>query len=490
MGQQAMRARIMTRDTESAGKKNILFVIPDEKKVYRDVHFKVGMLHHLPSLALAILGAIAKKNGFVPTILDLTLHDAHAEVLREKIAALAPVYIGITCTTATYFHALEIARIIKASSPHTEILIGGPHASSVVEETLMNPDFDYLFIGEAEKSFEQFLKGVPPEKIEGLAFRKGDGSFHVGPNTSFLKDLDDFPYPDYSLYDLSKYKLSKLHIEANPVVWLETSRGCPFDCKICNKVVHGQNFRAKSPERVLREMEYFSKQGIKGFFIADDGFTSDMVRAEKICDGILERKIDIVWNCYNGIRVDRVDLNLLRKMKKAGCHRVSFGIDSGSQEVLNKSGKNVTLEQITKAVKMAKEAGMKVFGFFLFGFENETEETMRETIRFAKTLPLDIAKVGAIMPFPGSPLYTQYRSLGLIYPPGDYRRFNLHNSPKYVYRHPTLEGDVIEKYENEFYRSFYLDPGYLTRKFVSCLRNGTLLQTIRTALSINWLAVC
>lgn len=467
-------------------KGNVLFIMPDEKKVYKDVHFKVGTFHHLPSLALAILGAIAKENGFNPVILDLTLYNTYKKVLEDALSELKPVYAGLTCTTATYFHALEIARIIKSKSPHTKILIGGPHASSTVEETLMNKDFDYVFIGEAERSLDQFLKGADPKKIEGLAFRNENGSMHIFPQSSFLKDLDSFFYPDYSLYDLSKYKLSRLHTRRNPVVWIETSRGCPFNCKICNKVVHGQNFRPKSPERVLAEMEHFAKQGIKGFFIADDGFTSHMGRAEKICDGIMDRKLDIIWDCYNGIRVDRVNRKLLKKMKKAGCHRVSFGIESGNQDVLNKSGKSITLKQVRDAIKMAKSANLEVFGFFVFGFENETEDTMRDTIRFARKLPLDLAKVSSIMPFPGSPLYYQYRDMNLIYPHGDYRNFNIHTSPKHVYKHPTLSGDVIEKYENKFYRSFYLNPGYIARRFISCVKNGTLLQTIRAALSINW----
>jgi radical SAM superfamily enzyme YgiQ (UPF0313 family) len=467
-------------------KKNILFVMPDEKKVYRDVHFKVGTLHHLPSLALAILGAIAKRASFNPAILDLTLYSVHEKALSDKLGEFKPAYVGITCTTATYFQAIEIAHEVKDKSPEVKVLVGGPHVSSTAEETLMNKDFDYLFLGEAEESFEKFLKGSDRKKIEGLAFRNEDGSLHIFPRSSFITDLDSFLYPDYSLYDLSRYKLSRLHTKRNPVVWLETSRGCPFNCMICNKVVHGQNFRPKSPERVLDEMEHFVKHGIRAFFIADDGFTSHMGRAESICDGIIKRKLDIAWDCYNGIRVDRVNRKLLKKMKRAGCHRVSFGIESGNQEILNKSGKKITLKQVTRAIKMAKAAGLEVFGFFIFGFEDETEETMKETIRFAKTLPLDLAKVSAIMPFPGSPLYARYRQMDLIYPHGDYRNFNIHTSPKHVYRHPTLKGDMIEKYENKFYRSFYLNPAYIARRFINCVKNGTLLQTIRAAASIDW----
>ena len=267
---------------------------------------------------------------------------------------------------------------------------------------------------------------------------------------------------------------------------METSRGCPFNCGICNKIVHGQTFRAKSVDRVILEIEYLLSLGIKEFHIADDGFTSNIKRAEEICDRIIEKKLVFTWACVNGIRVDRVNENLLRKMRLAGCYRISFGIESGNQRVLDNLGKRITLELVRSSVKMAKAAGLEVFGFFIFGFEDDSPETMMDTINFAKSLPLDLAKASIMIQFPGSPLYYRYKAKNLLYPPGDYKNFNAYIPPRLVYKHPGLDWSVIEKYQEKFYRSFYFNPAYIIRRLKSAFKNGTLLDDIMSAFKMNW----
>lgn len=459
--------------------------MPDEREVYKNVNVKVGAFH-LPSLALAILGAIAKKNGYRPTILDMGIEDRPEDALKKCLSRKNPKYIAITCTSATYYQAIEIATVAKTLQPDITVLVGGTHVSSLVSESLRVNNFDYVFVGEADYSFAQFLQGVDPKNIEGIAFRGANGEICFTPNKSFIMNLENFVFPDYTLYDLTKYELSPLHSKNNPVVWLETSRGCPFNCQICNKVVHGQTFRAKSAQRVIDEIKYLLSIGIKEFHIADDGFSSDMNRAEQICDMIIENKLDFSWACVNGIRVDRVNKSLLRKMKQAGCYRISFGIESGNQSVLDHLGKRVTLEQIRNSVKLAKSVGLEVFGFFIFGFEDDTAETMMDTIRFAKSLPLDLAKASIMMPFPGSPLYHKYMGMDLLFPTEQYRNFNAYIPPQLVYKHPHLEWPLVEKYQEKFYRSFYFNPPYLFRRLMHAIKNGTLLSDIRVALKMEW----
>lgn len=465
---------------------NILLVLPDQRKVYEQAFAKAGAFH-VPSLAFAVLGPIARENGFSPTVLDLALAEDWEAELAETLAQLSPVYIGITFTTSLYFHAVQIARLVRQLAPATKILIGGAHASSLVDETLANDCFDYLFIGEAEESLARFLQGKDPADIDGLAFRNSDGAIHSSPPRGFLRNLDDFPLPDYGLYDLQRYPASPLHARQNPVVWMETSRGCPFDCKICNKIVHGQTFRPKSTGRVLAEIEHFATDlGIREFHLADDCFGANRRRAEEICDGLIEMNLGVTWSCTNGIRVDKANQVLMVKMRKAGCHRVAFGIESGNQAVLDNLGKGITLRQAEDAVRMARRAGLETFGFFMFGFEDDTEETMADTIRFAGKLPLDLAKASIIVPFPGSPLHAEYNRKGLLKPPGDYRHYNTNVSPRDVYMHPSLDWDVVEAYHKRFFKSFYLKPAYMARRFVRAVKNRTLLYTIRTALSVDW----
>ena len=466
-------------------KKNILLVIPDERKVYQDVHVKVGAFH-LPSLAYAILGAIAQQNGYVPHILDLTIHDNHEAILKKELSTLKPKFVGLTGTTAIFFHTLEISNYIKSLDPTCPILIGGAHASSTVEDTLKEKSFDFVFIGEAEDSFAKFLQGCSPEKINGIAFRLDDGTICRTPQNPYISDLDSYPMPAYELYDFSKYRISKIHAKRQPVLWIETSRGCPFNCKICNKIVHGQNFRPKSAQRVVSEISSFHKLGVREFYIADDGFTTHIKRAERICDQLINNGLNITWACTNGIRVDRITLQLLKKMKEAGCYRVSFGIESGNQSILNSLGKKTTLAQVEQAVGWAREVGIEVFGFFMFGFLDDTIETMQDTIRFAKKLPLDLAKASLIMPFPGSPLHDEYKAKNLLSLPGDYRKYNVYTSPRHVYRHPQLEWDIIEEFQKKFYRSFYFNPRYMIRRLISAIKSRSLLINIKAALTMKW----
>ena len=193
--------------------------------------------------------------------------------------------------------------------------------------------------------------------------------------------------------------------------------------------MHGQTFRPKSPERVLAEIEYIHSLGVREFHVADDGFTSNMKRAATICDGLIKLDLGMTWSCSNGIRVDRVNQELLHKMRKAGCYRVSFGIESGNQAVLDELGKKIRLAQTEAAVDMARKANIDTFGFFMFGFTNDTPETMMDTIRLARKLPLDLAKASLITPFPGSPLYKEYEKLGVLKPAGDYSKYNVYLSP-------------------------------------------------------------
>jgi len=466
--------------------RNIIFIIPNANKSYENVGIKSGAFH-LPSLAVSILIAIAKENNYNPAVLDLTFYENDEEVLSRRLSELKPELVGITCTSATYFHALEVARLIKSKLPETKILIGGPHVSSSIQDTLKNDCFDYIFIGESEKSFRQFLKGVNPKEIEGIAFKGNEGSIHSLQNRSYIQDFNEVPYPDYSLYDFSLYRLSRLHTPKNPTVFIETSRGCPFGCKICNKIVHGYKFRAKSSERVLSEIEHLIKTiGLNNFFISDDGFTTDIKRAEEICDGIINKKLNVSWSCPNGIRPDSVNQTLVQKMRKAGCYRVGLGIESGNQKVLDNLGKKTTLEKVEAGVRMIKKAGIETLGFFIVGFPDDTEKTMQETINFAHKLPLDYAKVSIAMPFPGTVLHDEYSAKNLVYPPGDFRMYNFHLPPKKVYKHPVLSWDLIEKYYKKFYRSFYYDIKFIFRRFIGSIRNRNFFDTAKVALSIAW----
>ena len=205
----------------------ILLIIPDETEVYRHISVKAGAMH-LPSLAFAVLAAIARRDGHEVDILDLTTCEDWRSAVRTRLDEFAPNHVGLTGTTSIFFHMVQIARFIKESHPDVAILAGGPHVSSTHEESLRLGCFDYIFIGEGENSFAAYLAGDDPGTIPGVALMNGQGEVHRTPEGGYLKNLDDYPFPQYDLYDLDNYPVSFIHSKQTPVGLAGDEPGLPL----------------------------------------------------------------------------------------------------------------------------------------------------------------------------------------------------------------------------------------------------------------------
>ncbi|MHC5000842.1 MAG: B12-binding domain-containing radical SAM protein [Planctomycetota bacterium] len=261
----------------------------------------------------------------------------------------APDYVGVTFVTPLIQEADRVAQLAKTINPDIIVMAGGPHASSFPESTLQETVFDLVAIGEGDFTICEILEGKEYSEIQGIAY-KDNGAIRVNPRKPFIKDLDVLAPPDYDVFDLDKYQISPAIARGNPVAWVETSRGCVYDCVFCNKNCFGRTFRVKSPERVVQDFQRVIDQGFKEIYLADDGFTTNMTRAKKVCDLLIENNIKIDWCTLNGIRADRVDLELLKKMKQAGCYRIYLGVESGNQGVLDRIKKGTKLEYLENAV--------------------------------------------------------------------------------------------------------------------------------------------
>ena len=293
------------------------------------------------------------------------------------------------------------------------------------------------------------------------------------------------PYPAWHLFDISKYKNSRLSSRKNPVGLIETSRGCAAQCNFCNKLTFGSRLRTKNPKRVVDEMEYMLRCGFKEIHIADDSFTQDIVRAKEVCREILRRGLKFPWALINGIRVNMVDSEFLSLARKAGCWLVGFGIETGDQEVLNRINKKITIEQIENAVRLTKKAGLDTFGFFIFALAGETEESMKRTIALAKRLPLDIAKVDICVPYPGTPYYQELEAEGRI-KSYDWSKYICHQTESPLFDHPNLAWAKIEYYYKKLFREFYLRPSYFLRRFAKSLKRNDLFYDIQYFMKTKW----
>lgn len=453
--------------------KRILFVcLPSTVSVFKRSKIAIAV-PMIPLVSLAQLSACLKQEGHETAVLDLSIKKTRTVGTRiiEYLRRYKPDYVGITFTTPLDHEATRIARFIKRTDPGVIIVAGGPHPSIATGEVVASGAFDIVVSGEGEQTLVEILNGVPLERVRGIGFLK-DGQPVVNPDRELVQDLDTLPMPDYSIYELRDYHVPRLNSRRNPVAAMETSRGCVFNCLFCSKHVFKQKFRAKSPARVVDEMLHLARQGFREIHVWDDGFSTNVARGKDICKEIIRRRLTIPWNIYNGIRVDRLDEELFRLLKAAGCYRVALGVESGSQEILDRVHKSVKISQIIRAFKMARDAGLETVAFCVFGFPGETTTTMNATIQLMNAIRPTIPKLSFFMPLPGTEIFEEWDRQGII-SSKDWRNY-IYHLPDKVYNHPTLDWETLSKYYNLFYRKTMLNPRFIARRFINGIRTGSL----------------
>jgi len=287
--------------------------------------------------------------------------------------------------------------------------------------------------------------------------------------------------PAWHLYNPEDYhRVSRLLVKRTPVATAEFSRGCVFKCDFCaSKTTMGLGYRKKSPERCAEEVKQLHKLGYREFWLSDDIFTSDQKWAVRVCEQISKAQVDMVWTCTNGIRVESADDKLFKALKDAGCYRVSFGFESGNDEILKKFGKggSASIEQGKLAVNMARKQGLDTAGTMLMGISHDTEETMMDTINFARALPLDMMKFGVTIAFPGTPMFYDYLDKGLIRSFDWDAYFIYTDEPLFTHRH--LSYKTIKKFlDLAFKRAILFNPSFILRRLIRGIRTGDLFWDI------------
>lgn len=377
----------------------VLFVIPENKSMFGDVK----SLPPHPHVGIAYLIALLKKNNFQAAVFDEGIEEKK-EALFQFIDQFKPDLIG---TTGFSYGYSFLENLIKRIKKHTQapLIVGGPHVSATGSEIIRSTPADFALAGEGEiellKLIKELEKNKPDfQKIPGLIWRK-NGRIIQNQRPGFIRDLDKLPFPDYQAFKLEKYPC--FFEKSLPIL---TSRGCPFNCSYCSvRLSMGQAFRPRSPKNVIAEIRHWYKKGFSSFDINDDCFTLDIARAEKICDLLIKSGLKVKLQLYNGIRVDRVTPNLLKKLKKAGCAFIAYGAESGNEEVLKKIKKNITLDQVRKAVDWTNRAGIKNAVNFIIGHQGETYQQALNSLDFARSLPSSFVNFYNLIPYPGTETY-------------------------------------------------------------------------------------
>jgi len=291
-----------------------------------------------------------------------------------------------------------------------------------------------------------------PKLIKGLVWREGD-EIVVNPARPFIRHLDDLPLPRHDLLPLKAYRAPLVR---NPYAFIVTSRGCPGGCRFCIKhVSYGNSVRFRSPENILAEMELLYDLGVRSVNLYADLFTVSREQVVGLCELMLERDLPMQWTCNS--RVDFVDQEMLRLMGQAGCRWISWGIESGSEKVLRNVRKGIELEQVKQALRWSREAGIHNWGYFIIGLPGETEETIKETIRFSKQLPLDLILFHIAAPYPGSPFFFEVVEQGWFRAGTRWEQVDMDCST--VLDYPHLRAEELERWAQRAFRSWALRPG-------------------------------
>lgn len=418
-----------------------------------------------PPLGLCYLSAVLKKEGHQTKIIDIEMEGLNKKQVLQRTKRYQPDLVGLTATTPIFHLAKELAAAIKKTWPKARLVIGGPHLTAFPREAFSKaPIFDYGVYGEGEETaveLVQFIRsGKPPlKKIKGLVYRDKKGKIIVNSPRPLMNDLDQLPLPDRKGLKLNKYLWSVSGRGIVRFTTLMTSRGCPFNCIFCAAhKVFGRKIRERSIESVLNEIEYLVKKlKINHFTFIDDTLTLNRQRIIKICQEIINRQLDITWEGWT--RANTIDKELLEIMHQAGLARIAFGIESGDPRILKVIKKGITLAEIKKAYKIAKEVGLETRGEVMLGHPFETKKTAKRTLEFIKGLKnCDQIYISISTPYPGTELFQMAKKNigGISLLTDDFSQFRRYGGAAIKVNDLTRK-DLVNLQKKGF-RMFYLTP--------------------------------
>ena len=421
-----------------------------------------------PPLGILYLASALENIGIEVKIIDALAAPLKLEDTVKMIEANGARIVGISATTPQTRGAIQLAKKLRSALQNKIIIgLGGPHITVDPEIIHRFPYFDFGFIGEGEITFPTLI-----EKMLGGSVPK---SRHIFQGEK-INNLDAILFPARHLLEKDIY--GEAGEQFTPIM---ASRGCPYNCIFCSNPVAGGSVRYRSPENVVDEIE---SVGAEYFVFADDTFTLNRKMVLRFCREIADRKLDVNWQCET--RVDHVDEALLEAMKKAGCKKIEFGIESGNERVRTTIvRKNFTNEQITRTFSLCKEVGIQTAAYLMLGFPTETREERRDTVKIGRIIDADFIGVHLTIPMPGSDLFTLAKQDGII--PIDvwdrYARGELEEQPVYVPEGLTLE--EMKNAQKNAYRRFYFRWQFIYKRLVQDIDSfGKLKRDAQVALSL------
>ncbi len=441
-----------------------------------------------PPLGLLYLASSLKKNSRVEVeVLDTQPLELTYPQMEFLLSQKSFDVVGISAMSFTLLDAFKTAQVVKKVRPSARSILGGTHVHLFPEETIGLDGVDFALMGEAEYSLVDFLNEWIPEathrkETAGLIYKSADGKI-IKNEIKPILELDGISFPQRDLLNIRDY--SSLLSRGSLCTTIISSRGCPFKCAFCDRPLSPvtSHFRARSAQNVVDEIQECVDLGIKDFLFYDDTFTVSRKRVLAICEEILQRRLRIRWDIRT--RVDLVDEEMLRMLKKAGCLAIHYGVEAGNDKILKVIKKGFTISKVREVFRLTRKLGIETLAYFMIGLPSEEARDIQDTFDLARELRPDYAHFTIFSPYPGTELYYLGLEKGVI-KTDVWREFA--RSPREGFKIPVWEENFNrgELYEMivQFYKRFYLQPRYVFSRLWKVRSAGELTRKARAGLSV------
>lgn len=424
-----------------------------------------GVLYQMryPPMGIITLAGALRGQNIEPYVIDTYIEKNNP---NEEIFGLIEQedikIVGLSFTTLLAQGAYYIAEKIKERCPDVKIIAGGYHPTVMPDEVTNNPYIDYVVVGEGEITLSMLIKSIYGDKdinsVDGIYYKKSGRILTTSPR-SLIENIDQILFPAYDLLDFQNY--SSLSNIKSPFVTMIRSRGCPFRCIFCGvESIFTRRYRCQSPQRSMDEILYLVEHfGVREILFKDSEFLIIRNNVKELCRLLIEKNLDLVWSC--SARVDRIDKEIATLMKRAGCRQITFGIESGSQEMLDALKKDFTVEQVINAVNTVREQKISCVGGFIIGAPGENQKTLSETADLIKKLDFDYASFQFLTAFPGSLLYKTAKENNWFINDSSffgYEKANINAS--------AMSEEELEQAMKKMIRLFYFRPSYICKRLL------------------------
>jgi radical SAM superfamily enzyme YgiQ (UPF0313 family) len=409
-----------------------------------------------PPLGIAYIAAFLEQNDIEVEIIDAAALEMSWETLEAEIRKSNPGLVAVTALTPTISNALKTAELAKKTCPEAIVVMGGYHPSFNHQEMLDKDYVDIVVIGEGEYTFLELVKtlenGGDLQDVKGIAYDDV-----LTPPRPLIMDLDQLPFPARHLLPMDHYKILNMKLNTATLI---SGRGCPMQCSFCaSAALHGNKLRMRSAKNVVDEMEHLINDHEAGMIaFMDDTFTLKPSRVAEICDEIMKRDLDLYWGCT--ARADTLSDELLQKLSDSGCITLFLGVESADQQQLDRVNKQLTIDKIRQAFKLARKNDIRTIASVVLGMPGDTKESIDRTIKFVRELNPSYAVFSLATPYPGTRFYKEAVQGNMI---------KVKDWSKYTLLSPVLDTvdcslDELKKMQKKAFRQFYLRPVYLIKQ--------------------------